>query len=647
MSDDSSGGGFEIPLILKQVTNLLVHWEQGDPTIPKNFDDKSIEACANSLVATPSLLDDLTVAIGLNEIAERGQMFRFISRAAYSMHYGKGRDFLMGLLWATAYEKANGETRQALLSGIISDRDFFTPLHSLPHFVKHSGIPSGVLSDWLVQVRERMGESYAEGFWEGINALALCRPQQAVEVLTLWIANRPSEIIIPMAVTLLAALRAVEPPLVAGLEQQLSGHPDEMRRVVFHRSWTVFNQTGKISTQTYKSLIERMSSGTPAEHDEAFRFVRCSLERPDIADEKFAFGIRWMHAHAPVNSSDEWLHWSLHLALVCDDRAAQMGLPLFREMLPRLLPIPEKNKGTWRELQSLLVHLLKSNPAAFETFLFEITCQDRNGISFQFSEMGCFSNLSVLLRKNAQQLVINALTSLSEPIRHLGLTIFNHLALDVLPVTPLSTWSDDWLAVLIFQLRTEIVINDFGSRFLCALLPRVQLGSEGLHNLFIEELVWHIKDFPACLEQIKKLAESLSNDLLKRAVRLAEDYFSNLKSCYGHAINSMEVAGYRRAQRLETRKRSRQISTAAEESSPLFSMIHKSYLLYGGAQWRTYAGGNFMPASGLNEYSNAIHFPRLPMLDPEGCSQRRRYALRQMSRLIEKEDHRRKSQHDS
>lgn len=245
--------------------------------------------------------------------------------------------------------------------------------------------------------------------------------------------------------------------------------------------------------------------------------------------------------------------------------------------------------------------------------------------------------------------VANALNSVDEPVRHLGLVLFDCLDLDFLPSDAFDKWSDDWIAVLICQIKREPIFDSGGFRLLKAFADRVGRGTKSLKTFFVEELVWQMKNLPgSCLEPAKAEAQKLSKDsLLHEAVSEAEQYFAKLKACYRSAINSMEVAGYRRAKRIENRKRSRQMSEGAEKSSPLLSMVSKSYTLYGGKQWQTFIGGNLGQPSEMQEFKHEIECPRMFALDPDGHAQRYRGASRIMAELVRDEIGRRKPKDES
>lgn len=540
-------------------------------------------------------------------------------------------------------------TKQKLLEGMVTDRDFFTPIYCVPEFIARAPISSAVLASWLIQVRNRLGNDMVSGgLWIGIQTLADKHPQTSLEVLQVWTAHRPTEEVTSMAVSLLGRLRSSHPSTTNTLDRQLLNHADDLHRVVFHRSWVIYDQQTIINPDEYERLVERMAAGTPAEISEAFHFVRCTLPAEHRCDVSFRFGMRWLHANAPTHPDGSWAHWVINLAHSCDDRARALQVPLCRDLIPQLMPIPAGYDGTWRELETLLVKLLSENREAFDKLLFEIARRDRKGLGEKFGDYGGFHKLPALMQHHVPETTVaKALDSIDESFRHFGMRLFQHLSLDRLPNPVVEKWSEDWIAILICQVKRESFIDAGGFRFLRELEARVSKGSDKLQNFFIEELIWQMKNLPgACLDPAKIEAEKFpAESLMRRAAKEAEQYFDKLKPCYCSAINSMEISGYRRAQRLENRKRSRQISESTEKGSrSLLSIFSKSYTLYGGKQWQTYMAGNLGPLSQMQEFSHSMEFPRMFALDPDGHAQRYCQATHLMTELVATEQERREGE---
>lgn len=636
---------------LDKVVKVLVEWDHVDLSTKEIREDEALKV-VEMFHRDPELLDASINRSNLVKLADEGRFFSLLSQAAHRMSWGTGRNTLLGTIWARVYERSSSATKDHLLEGLVTDRDFFTPLYCVPEFIARAPISSPVLASWLIRVRNRIGNDMASGgLWGGIQTLADKHPQKSLEVLQVWTAQRPTEEVTSMAVNLLGRLRSSHPGATNALDTQLMRHADELLRVVFHRSWVIYDHQTSISSEDYERLIERMATGTPAEISEALHFVRCTLPAQHRCDDSFRFGMKWLHSNAPRQPDGSWAHWLINLAHSCDDRACALQLPNCRDLIPQLMPIPAGHDGTWNELETLLVKLLSENREAFDWLLFEIATRDRNGLEKRFGEYGRFHQLPAMMQRHAPETTVTqALNSLDESVRHFGIRLFSHLRLKRLPSAVIEKWSDDWIAILICQVKRESFIDAGGFRFLRALDERVSKGSDKLQNFFIEELIWQMKNLPgSCLEPAKHEAEKLpSESLLHRAVKEAEQYFQKLKLCYRTAINSMEVSGYRRAQRLENRKRSRQLSESAEKGSPLLSMIAtKSYTLYGGKHWQTYMAGNLGAPSQMQEFSHSIEFPRMFALDPDGNAQRYGQATHLMTELVTAEKERRLANHDS
>ncbi len=629
--------------MMQKVVTCLAQWNSDHTAKTKEIDDEMANAAAMLLQKDPSELDAAIKSLKLVQLADEGTFFQFISGASRQIAWGHGRDTLLGSLWAGVYNSAPESSKHHLLDGIIGNNNFFTPLYCLPFFLSLARIPARVLADWLPRIRKRLGNDGSPGLWNGIGSLAQDRCLVALDIVTSWMGAHPDDDIISMAVPMLGRLRAVDPALTKGLDELLQGHQDENRRIVFHRSWIVHDRHAPLDVSNYRSKLEQMSAGTPIEVEEALNFVGRTIMAEHRCDESFKYGVQWIHQHAPAEADPNWTHWVIRLARECDDRVANLGLPLLQTIVPRLLPIRPENEGTWRELGELLDTSLASSRHDFESLLFSFAKVDRNGIANHFSDDTAFHQLKDRLRMNEPELLYyHALSSLDEPVRHLGMILFDVLHGSSLPVNEMASWSDDWVALLIFHLQQEPFYDGVITRFLLALLPRVEMASDALTKLFEDELIYQMKNLPgACLEPLKKFAMENDNPLVESAVQKAEEYFEKIRPCHGSAVNSIELRGFRRASRLQRQRQSKRLSEGMEKGNTLIGLFSKSYTLYGGKQWQTYSDGRLDEPTTMNEYSHSMEMPRFVTVDPDGCAQRIRHASRKVSNLIDRERQRR------
>ncbi|MEQ1840590.1 MAG: hypothetical protein ABL994_09275, partial [Verrucomicrobiales bacterium] len=205
-----------------------------------------------------------------------------------------------------------------------------------------------------------------------------------------------------------------------------------------------------------------------------------------------------------------------------------------------------------------------------------------------------------------------------------------------LPLEKLNQWNGNWLTVLI--LHVGILTNDAGTiaRFLLAILGPVTRSVPNLVALYRETLVFHMKDMPGeFMKAIKLRNESLESPILEEALQTVASYFDRLRDCTNSPINSIGVPGYSRALRLLNARRSKQFAEGVEKGSALFSLMSKSYLLYGGMRWRTYINGQMSEPSEMQGHSTSMEMPRLHIMHPDELARRRRYLAKEISRLVE------------
>lgn len=629
---------------IARLCECLSNWENHEHSRQRDIDDQQLQELASALTKHPELLHSILSSLQLRELADVGRFFEFISGASDLIGYDSGRSVLLGMLWAEVFVSACEETRQKLLDGLLTDRSFFSPLCCVPSFVERVSMPTDQMEQWLVQIRVRLGNDGASGgFWGGIFALAVHHPVQSLELLGRWTSHRPSPQIAEMAARLLGRLRAVFPAMVEEIDIQLQIHPDEVRRIIFHQSWTLYDNFCAIESAQYKALVEQMTQGTPAEIDEAFNFVCSSLSASHRSDIAFEFGCLWLHGQIQSGHGKKSAYVIIQLAIHCDERTAKLRLPHFRDLLPLFCPIPKERQEVWYSLQRLLIGLLNVDCDVFKQLLFLLACADPRGLIDHFSSHGSFGELtSMISRHGAKELITDALSSLDEQSRLLGIALFRSTHVDFLSSDKNTGWNDEWVAVLIYQVQLSSSFDVADTRFLCALLPRVHSGCDALKEFFVEELVWQMKSLPgSAFSTVKVLAEKSSDELLDKAVGAVQLYIDNLSRSGQSAINSMQVGGYRLARRVKSRKWSKQISDETNRN-PLIGSFSKSFTLYGGKQWQTYFGaGGLHPPQLMSEFSHRMEFPRLPTIDPDGFARRQRRASHHMRGLVEQEMHRR------
>jgi hypothetical protein len=336
--------------------------------------------------------------------------------------------------------------------------------------------------------------------------------------------------------------------------------------------------------------------------------------------------------------SDFWKHFVLSVATATYDRwkalQSSEALPPLYDLAVTIQPIVPENKGTWKELEKLLVLLAKDDRAALQRVLFDLARKNLTGLVTHLRKFDEFTTFSSALRDSyGDELVVEALLSHDDAVVTLGFALFDATGIAKIPMRQLLKAPDEAIAAVIFAFRMQPFYDEVISRFLLALLPRVNRGPAPLKELLTDEMIFQCKNLPgACLGSLKKASKG--QPLVRRAIQQADAYFDNLRLIQRSAINSMEVAGLRRAMRLKAVRESRTMRAQIREKSVFSQVFSTSYLLYGGKKWRTFFGGQLGGESGMKEISHSAELPRMPSIDPDGMAQRLQNARRLRNQLI-------------
>lgn len=550
---------------------------------------------------------------------------------------------LVGTLWARLFARLRSEAQQELLNAMVQPgtRYFFSALHALPAFLRQCSMDSHVLAIWLLGVRKTLGNDWAsKPFWDSLQILSEVFPNAALEVAQHISASSLEDDAITIAAVILGHLRLSNPAPIglSDFEGTLSVHQDINRRLIFHRSWITSGLREPLSDQQFADTLGRMTSGTREEINEAFNFIRCLLPQESTSDESFALSMGWLHKHTTNTVPEFWKHFVLSLATTIFDRWMSTGHlrsePPPYDLAIAIQPILPENKGTWRELEKLLIALLQADQAEFRRILFGLAQTNPVGLLQHLRSFDEFTELSSALRlSDGADVITEAILSHDDAVRNLGFTLFWSTGLETLSMAQLNVANENAIAVVIFAFRLQPFYDEVIPRFLLALLPRINRSSRGLKNLFVEEMLFQSKNLPGtCFEVLKKRGKTSA--LVRKAVQEAEDYFDRLKACHRSAVNSMGIPGLERAMRLKAVRESRAMSAQIKEKSVFTQLFATSYTLYGGKRWQTFFGSNLGDVSEMKEISHSAEFPTMPGIDPDGMAQRAHRARRMIRRLL-------------
>ena len=114
---------------------MIVAWDSEDHARGELKDGEAREVF-DILQTSETRLNEFIAAAKLEGVAGDDRFFTFLSEFGHRISWGAGRNSLLGLIWAAVFNRASVETKELLLTGLLRDRDFFTPLNALPELLK-------------------------------------------------------------------------------------------------------------------------------------------------------------------------------------------------------------------------------------------------------------------------------------------------------------------------------------------------------------------------------------------------------------------------------------------------------------------------------------------------------------------------------
>ena len=583
--------------------------------------DEMVAAASSALEKDRSGSATIATRLALPAHLEAGDFYNRLSTLNRILPYSEFTHQLLGDLWSHVYSLGTEEAREGLISGFTSEGDFFSHCHSLTRIIENTEFSGRVLADWFRSLEIRTANDLAVPIFQSLSILARAQPTATAEVLLLWASEALSEAVVSMAAHLLGYLRHHHSAEAEEIDNALQTSDSLERRTVYHRSWASYDEPSPLTATKYCQIIDSMTGNSEAERDEALTFIRRTISRDDRCDESFKYAIRWLHSNLPLEPSESWQYWIIALASSTRERSIKLQLAPLCKTISQLLPLETDHKGTRRKLDQLLAQLWKSDRPAFSEQIFALSEQDRYSLDAIFDPHQHREVLSAIAGADSTEAAATFLLSKDASVRRVGLKIFQRNVVDKLPAMEGMPWDKEQIARVIFQLGAETAIDFPVAPLMAALAEHVeQCGDKRLNEIFVGQLVLHMKNFPgACLDAIKKRNKNLQSPLLKKAISQANKYFRGIKKCHGSAINSMQISGHRRAFQMLSNRQDRAIQQASEGENSLMSWFGtKSYLLYGGKEWQTVVAGVLGRSSTMQEYSNSVELPRMPMLDPEG-----------------------------
>ncbi len=553
---------------------------------------------------------------------------------------------LIGAVWALALQEKTPTEQVAFLDAWFEVRwNFFDLLRAMPSLVAALRIPPCTAEPWFLKVYERVKNDGANApLFQAIAVYAQSWPEEALVILE---QNRPDPLS-EGAIVLIGTLSA-------GLyDTKLTPENAERRNA----SDLKFSTSRHVSHRraAYQTRRCRLAGGLVTDAETAIWLGEISAEVPELRIE--GFGLAWVaasRADSDRNSLSRALEWIEGIkagSLTVEEKThllAVLGLLLrpdsnnqivessrLYNLLQKLLPIPQSEKGTLQAMDHFLRTLLNNAPFHLPLVLRLLASDPDMGFTNSLRHNDQSSALQDAFRSTDRvQLVSSLCFSNDGAERELGLVLFEKAGLSAFSPDCLASLDERTVLLSLYQFQRMPAINEFASRFLLALLPRVRTCNADVQREYYEELLYQAKNLPkACLELIRKYPEPPTG--LQNVISTADEYFNRLRDSITSPVGQMSVPGLQVAIRLQGRRLSAVMSESMRRASSILQLFHNVRVIYGHS-FSNYREGAVSPPTPMQEFRREMEIPRFLVTDPEGSAMRRLNASMQIANIERQE----------
>jgi len=592
-------------------------------------------------------MERIIEAVIPSEASADTSLYDRLASLNYILSHNVGADELCGLIWRDRLMKLDREAGIKLLTSFPSNRStqLFQLLDALPTVLDHFHVPAVDAIAWFERLREAIGEDLAnEGYWLGIDSWTKSDPENATDTLRQIPNTKANAHNLSFGARILANLRLLESerPGVIELtefdESWASSH-DSTKRKIYHHSWVETVILRGITETEVLRFLQLFDSVEGAELGECFNFIRCLIVSGKIPAGSIDLALQWLRDHVTPEIDPLWKHWiCIASRYVWADQNSNWTIEqrnILRELIIDIQPILLEHEGTWREVNEVLAHSIRSGDEEGVDFIQRL--YDRHPESFTLLLDHSNRSLSFFMELAAyprlQELIANLFSERMDR-RRFGLSLINSGLPLELPEKLLNKTSEWHLALGLLQIRFDQLNPQQTCSLLLQLLPRIEKASTQLQDLFSDELAFQSRNLPGlCLERFKKV-ESPS-PLLKSAIAAADSYFKKLRTAGDSPVAAMHVPGLKQARRTVTLRQSRQIDEQSREGSVFLKFMKSVHLIYGREGFAHYQEGRLSEPTPFQSFTASTEIPRLDLMDYDGQKLRRHQTLMQIRSIEE------------
>jgi hypothetical protein len=439
--------------------------------------------------------------------------------------------------------------------------------------------------------------------------------------------------------------------LLFGLYQGNLTQDDAIRR---DKCVSVLSQSKHVSHRAtvFRALRCRLAAGIADAADTALWLRQISAEVQELRIEGFRLGyVAAARAHqdrASLMNAIEWIEviasgtlsedekqqllGMLGLLLAPEDKQPVVESPRLLALLSKVLPLSSSKNVRWGALDFFFLSIVENAPNQLGPVFRALASDPERSLAGILRDENRISALrSALISAEGVELISSFCFSTDQNERELGLVLFERSGQTTFSKPQLAELDERTIILSLYQFQRMPALNEFASRYLLALLPRIETCSEEVQNAFCDELLFQAKNLPkGCLEFIKKYPEPPVK--LQKAIAKAEAYFEQLRAALESPVGRMSVPGLRVALRDQKRRFNAMMDESMHRGSGLLELCHNVRIVYGDS-FSQYHDGMIAQAAPMTEFSHEMEIPRFLVSDPEGSAIRRLGAGVQISQM--------------
>jgi hypothetical protein len=610
------------------------------------IDEKAMQAQADELIKNPTWVPVVLDGLFGKTIPIDRSFYERLSQFARPFGFGEPSMKLIATVWLGAMKGLTEQEKSSLLDCLLDTKNnnFWRMLGAFPFFLSEAHPTPLFLVPFLSRMGEKIGADLGGGpFFRAVESFGVQVPTEAHELLTLYIRQELPEVSVHIAAILLGSVRAAarsskfDSNVVDETDKLLMGSLSLDKRICYHRSWGTSFSLGVVTSEELSQKLDSMLSGSPREHDEAFRVMHtCVLSKRE--DEDFSrFSFDWLTNHL-TDAVSSWGKYfvvdSIWILLAASSGDSRMShYESIKQILIMVQPISSRDLGTWQQLEYVLVEVLHRDKNKLIDLFLGLYEANPKGIADLIENNKLEYIESEMKESSIGMAVYVLLFSDNEIKRKLGMLLFRwgivklgdgEVPKDLLP--DLKT-----LQKALLEFISRPMLGDEASDFLLAMLPFIESLNDPFKDEFEREMVLQAINYPgACLSKWKQI--EAKSEILGRVIKHADDYFEKLNAVKDSPAHSFTFSDFTDAANRGRKAQSRSINEGIEEQSVLLRFVTRVNVLYGD-KWATYIEGRIGDPTGFGEISHYVEYPRLEEIDPEGMAIRRLEAIRKLAEL--------------